>query len=215
MEDFEPQEIFIIEDLETLRALADPMRSQIYEILLQAPASVRSVAERLGLASGRLYYHFNAMEKLGAIRVVETRMVANMMEKMYRAVAYNMQIAPDLLNFNTDQGKQAVTNLLTASLDATREDLLRSLQARLFELDRGAKHKQRNVMVNRVTATIPDALAETFNERLHALIKEFQEADRQGMKEEGYHPYALMVAFYPSFYFSEESQEEPQEDPTE
>jgi DNA-binding transcriptional ArsR family regulator len=205
MEEFTPQDIYIIEDLETLRVLADPLRTQIYEILLQGPASVGQVAERLGLAQGRLYYHVNMMEKLGIIRVVETRMVSNMVEKMYRAVAYNLEVAPDLLNFNTEQGKQTVAEIITSSLDATREDLQRSIQARLFDLDRGVEEKKRTVMVNRVTARIRDEDAEAFRERLHALIEEFTSKDSVSHEDnKEFHPYAMMVAFYPSFYFSKD-----------
>jgi DNA-binding transcriptional ArsR family regulator len=205
MEEFTPQDIYIIEDLETLRVLADPLRTQIYEILLQGPASVGQVAERLGLAQGRLYYHVNMMEKLGIIRVVETRMVSNMVEKMYRAVAYNLEVAPDLLNFNTEQGKQTVAEIITSSLDATREDLQRSIQARLFDLDRGVEEKKRTVMVNRVTARIRDEDAEAFRERLHALIEEFTSKDSASHEDnKEFHPYAMMVAFYPSFYFSKD-----------
>jgi DNA-binding transcriptional ArsR family regulator len=205
MEEFTPQDIYIIEDLETLRVLADPLRTQIYEILLQGPASVGQVAERLGLAQGRLYYHVNMMEKLGIIRVVETRMVSNMVEKMYRAVAYNLEVAPDLLNFNTEQGKQTVAEIITSSLDATREDLQRSIQARLFDLDRGVEEKKRTVMVNRVTARIRDEDAEAFRERLHALIEEFTSKDSTSHEDnKEFHPYAMMVAFYPSFYFSKD-----------
>jgi DNA-binding transcriptional ArsR family regulator len=203
MEEFQPKQVHVIEDLETLRSLADPLRMQIYEILLQAPTSVRTVAERLGLAPGRLYYHINALEKLNMIRVVETRMVANMVEKMYRAVAYQLDVSPDLLNFHTDQGKEAVAELLTSGLDATREDLRRSLQARLFELDRGANKRKRQMMVNRTTARIRDDDADAFQARLQALIDEFQHKDTPDNEEQGYHHYALMVAFYPSFYFGE------------
>jgi len=201
LEDFNPQNLFIIHDLETLRVMADPLRTQIYEILLQAPASVGQVAERLGLASSRLYYHVNMMEKLGLLRVVETRMVANIVEKFYRAVAVQLDVAPELLNFSTEEGQEAVTELVTSGLDATRDDLLRSFQARLFNLEHGAQVKQRSVMITRTTARITDAYAEEFHTRLQALLEEFQEQGRIGDDQE--ENYALMVAFYPSFHYQE------------
>jgi len=202
MDEFQPADIFLIEDLETLRTFADPLRAQIYEILLQAPANVRQVGERLGLASSRLYYHINLMEKLGLIRVVETHMVANMVEKMYRAVAYKLDVAKDLLDFGSDSGQQAIHGLLTSGLEATRDDLLRSLQVRQMELERGAEVKPRQVMVSRTTARIPDDLADAFRSRLQALIAEFEEADQtREQPGEGLQDYALLVAFYPSFYY--------------
>jgi DNA-binding transcriptional ArsR family regulator len=204
MENFKPADSLRIEDLETLRTFADPLRAQIYEILLQAPASVRQVGERLGLAPSRLYYHVNLMEKLGLIRVVETRMVANMVEKVYRSAAYKLDVARELLDFQTDTGQQAITGLLTSGLEATREDLLRSLQARQAALEEGAQEKPRHVMVSRTTARIPDGKAEEFRARLSALIEEFETADLTREQDgAGQQDYALLVAFYPSFYFGE------------
>ncbi len=205
MDQFQPADIFLIEDLETLRTFADPLRAQIYEILLQAPANVRQVGERLGLSPSRLYYHFNLMEKLGLIRVVETRMVANMVEKVYRSVAYKLDVANALLDFGSDSGQQAIHGLLTSGLEATRDDLLRSLQVRQMALEQGAQPKPRQMMVNRTTARIPDALADAFRDRLQSLIAEFEQADQaQDEGGEDLQDYALLVAFYPSFYFRSE-----------
>ena len=204
MEEFSPQDSFIIEDLETLRVLADPLRTQIYELLFQAPANVRQIAERLGLAPSRLYYHINLLEKHGLIRVVETRMVANMVEKVYRAVANRLELSPELLNFRTDEGQAAVTGALVGTLDATREDLLRSVHARLFDLEQGASQQERSVMVSRSTARIPDTDAEEFRQRLRALIEEFEARDQVASQPGPDVPnYALTIAFYPSFYYGD------------
>ena len=202
----EPLETFMIEDLETLRALSDPLRMQIYEILVAEPASVRQIADRLGMGASRLYYHINSMEKLGLLRVVETRMVSNMVEKLYRAVAYRLDVAPNLLHFGSDEGTSTVLDMLATHLDATREDLVRSLHVRQQDLAQGAAPRQRNVLVNRTIARIPDARAEEFSSRLVALIEEFTASDTPAAKTppgegETYQNYALTVAFYPSFYF--------------
>ena len=208
MENFEPAVRMLIEDLETLRIISDPLRSQIYEILLPQPGNVRQIAERLGLAPSRLYYHINLMEKAGLVRVVETRMISNMVEKIYRAVAVELEVAPDLLNFanQTHEGKQAITEMLVGALDTTREDLLRSMQARLFDLSQGAAAKPRSVMISRTTARIPDAYAEEFQARLKALIDEFTAKDLEAEQSSGpVQNFALLVALYPSFYYREES----------
>lgn len=202
MENFEPEERHIIRDLETLRVMADPLRGQIYEILTREPASVRQIAERIGLAPGRLYYHINLLEKHGLVRVVETRMVANMVEKVYRAVAHEFEVAPDLLNFS-DENRSALTDLLTGAIDATREEILRSISARLLALEQGEEPKQRSMMVTRSTARISDEDAEEFRARLEALIEEFQARGEARKQVPGAQNYALTVAFYPNFYYPE------------
>lgn len=213
MEENKPLPFYQIEDLDTLRTLADPLRTQIYEILLAEPANVREVAERLGLAPSRLYYHFNLLEKVNLIKVVETRMVGNMVEKFYRAVAYNLDVAPGLLDFQKSELKETLDELLTVSLDATREDLIRSVNARLIDLEQGAVEKPRRVMVNRLTARIPDDVADEFHKRLNELLAEFGASDTASQDGEPLQQYALTIAYYPTFYYSSDKHPSVQDEP--
>src|SRR5690606_22394627 len=145
---------FTITDFETLKIVADPLRAQIFELLIQAPGTVRQVAEKLGQSASKLYYHLGLLEKAGLIRVVETRMVANMVEKQYQATAQNSEVDRGLLTFATDAGKEHINTVLASTLDHTRDDILRSLAARYFALDQGAGQRPRRVMLNRVLSRI-------------------------------------------------------------
>ena len=194
---------FIIEDRETLKVMADPLRSQILEILLNNPHTIKQTASKLGLASSKLYYHFSQLEKHGLIEVVETRMVANLEEKLYQAVATNFELAPGLLTTNTDEGKDVANELLIGTIDATRDDLLRSLQARYFQLDHGAPEHPRRVVLNREVCRIPEDKAVEFQQRLCALLEEFEAADCPPGTPDTF-PYAFMAALYPSFYYAED-----------
>ena len=191
-----------IEDLETLRVLAEPLRTQIYEILLSKPANVRQVAERLGLAPSRLYYHFNMLEKFGLLRVVETRMISNIQEKLYRAIAFELEVAPRLLDFKTEQCKQSIADVMVSTLDATREDLLRSLQARAFVREQGAPERPRSIIITRLMASFSDEQAEAFHQRFKDLLEEFSDADQTGQPDAPNQQYALTVAYYPTFYYT-------------
>jgi DNA-binding transcriptional ArsR family regulator len=209
MEENFGKKIFVIKDLETLRVIADPLRPQILELLVHDAHTVKQVAEKLGLAPGKLYYHFSLLEKHGLIEVAETRQVANMIEKLYRATASEIDLEPSLLSFSTDQGKESIHTLLTSALDSTREDLQRSLQARAYNLERGAKPRPRKAFVKRGLSRIPDELADEFSERLLALIDEFESLDDPPRAEgEALQSYALTVAFYPSYFYQEELEAE-------
>jgi DNA-binding transcriptional ArsR family regulator len=194
--------IFHIKDRETLKVIADPLRAQIMEALTTEPLTVKQVADRLGLAPSKLYYHVNMLEKFGFIRVVETRQVANMLEKTFQAVASQLDIAPALLTTTSDEGKDTVYALITSTLDTTREDMLRSIQARYHQLDEGAAEKPRNVVINRDVRYIPDARAEEFAERIKSLLKEFGESEVPPGTP-GAMNYGLALAFYPNFYYEE------------
>jgi DNA-binding transcriptional ArsR family regulator len=200
---------YIIKDMETLRAIADPLRTQILELLVKEPRTVKQVGKKLGLAPGKLYYHFNTLEKYGMIEVAETRQIANMLEKLYRATATEIDLDPSLLSFTTDLGKESIHTLLTSSLDSTRDDLVRSLQARAYNLEQGAKSQPRKAFVKRAISRIPDDKADQFTERVLALIEEFEKADdAPGEGTADLQTYAFTVVFYPSYFYHEEEEAE-------
>lgn len=188
---------FQIKDLETLRALSDPLRMQIVE-LLSENQTVKQVAEKLGLAPGKLYYHFNTLEKLGLIEVVETHMVANIMEKVYHSNADMVNVDPSLFSFSKEGENESLNMMISSTIDATRDDLIRSLQARQFQLEQGAEEQPRRVIINRVISRLPEERVAEFQDRLVALLKEFENEKNTSSELQ---PYALTVAFYPSFYY--------------
>ena len=203
MERPKPQGTFVIKDRDTLKVVADPLRIQILETMMEEPQTVRQVAGKLGLVSSKLYYHFGLLEKHGLIEVVETRAVANMTEKLYQATASDLRMEDGLLTVATDEGRDVFHTVIRSTIDTTREDLLRSLQARYFQLEQGAPENPRHVMLPREVSYLPKVKAEELMERMKVVIQEFKESEVPPT-DEGAMPYAMMVAFYPSFYFAEQ-----------
>jgi DNA-binding transcriptional ArsR family regulator len=207
MENLGEDGTFIIKDLETLRVIADPLRAQILELLVHRPQTVKYVAEKLGLAPGKLYYHFSLLEKHGLIEVIETRMVSNMVEKLYRSVAAKMDVDPALLQFATSSGKDNIHTLLTSILDATREDLIRSMDARAAALERGADPEPREIVINRLTARLTKDQYQEFKSQVFELLHKFDQSNLDSPEAENLPTYSLMVALYPSYFFDEEKGE--------
>ena len=197
---------FHIQDLETLRAVSDPLRIQIVELLTNQNLTVKQVAEKLGLAPSKLYYHFGALEKLGMIEVAETRMVSNIVEKVYQSNADQLDVDPSLLKFSKEGDNEPFNILISSTIDATREDIIRSLQARQFQLDQGAAEQSRRFIINRVVSRISEERVAEFQARLVQLIQEFESEDEHASRK--LQPYALTVALYPSFYFDKPSKKE-------
>jgi DNA-binding transcriptional ArsR family regulator len=197
-----PGEPYIIRDLETLRVVADPLRAQILELLIQEPQTVKQVADKLGDTPNKLYYHFSLLEKQRLIEVAETRLIANLLEKIYRAAARHIDVDPLLVSFTTAEGRAAMRAFVTPVIDATREDLVRSLQVRQNQLESGGEHPPRPLFIAREVSHISDARVAEFSERLKALVNEFVETG-EGAPTADSPSYALTVAFYPSFYYHE------------
>ncbi len=192
------EDTFVIRDLETLKVIADPIRNQILDILVFTPQNTKEVAEKLGLAPSKLYYHFNMLEKFGLIEVVETRQVSNLIEKYYKAKAAYFMVDSALLNFESSEGKENMYALVESVIITTREDILRSLQARTLQLEQGGESKKRSLILTRNLSNLNDEKADEFFKRLSDLIEEFSDADTKDADDQ---TFAMTIAMYPSFYF--------------
>lgn len=205
------QPIFFVNDLETLKVLTDPLRMQILTILDPAPQTVNQVGEKLGLSSSRLYYHFNLLEARGLIAVVETRLVNNLIEKLYWVTADDIEIEPGLLNFSSEEGQDTITEVISSNLEATREDILRSIQARKVHLGLGGVEHPRNMTMINTKRRLKDSTYEAFTERLKAFVKEFSELPEEPESGDDVGVFNLACYLYPSYYFNESDENSSKE----
>jgi DNA-binding transcriptional ArsR family regulator len=208
---FQPEEVAVLTDLEALKVISDPLRNQIMETLTPEPLTVGQIAGLLGLDNSKLYYHINLLEKHGFIRVVDTSQRGNLIEKHYWITAQNYHIDENMFNFNVDtvEGTEAISTLLLANVDATREDLARSLKARHHQIVGGAPQQPRPVVDYREVINISDQRALEFQARLKTLLEEFEETESDEDSGER-QSWALGVFMYPRFYYppSEEDNSE-------
>ena len=61
----EVPEVYNLETIEQMRAIADPLRQRIMQELLQQPRTVTQVAEVLGIAPAKVHYHVRELERVG------------------------------------------------------------------------------------------------------------------------------------------------------
>ena len=206
-EDYTPAAVHIIKELDAAKAIADPLRLQILEVMLSAPLTVKEIADKLGLSPSKLYYHVNTMEKYDLIRVVDTTIHGNIIEKHYWVTAYDYRVDQELYNLNVQEseGKETIISMALTTLDTAREDFIRSIEARAFNLEHGAPPNPRQVVNARAVSKIPDQKMEAFIERLKALIDEFEETDDPGDTDA--QGWALNVLLYPTFYYEQPADE--------
>jgi DNA-binding transcriptional ArsR family regulator len=199
-EKIQREAFFVVSDLETLRVLTDPLRLQILEVLDAYPQTVNQVAEKLGLSGSRLYYHFNMLEKHGLVEVVETRMLNNILEKIYWLTAEEIKIDQTMLEFSRDGVKEGLVDLISSSLEATRTEMLRSLQTRSYQLDQGARPIPRDIIIQSNRKRLTDETYQAFLEKVRGLIKEFSELPEETGSNENINTFSLACFLYPNFY---------------
>jgi DNA-binding transcriptional ArsR family regulator len=108
----EQPETRFIEDVATLRALAEPTRLAILTALTAPPwprvMSVKELAAELSTTPTRLYRHVRQLEEVGLIKVAETRMVSGILEQRYQASERDVRLRPDFVRSNPDESLAAL-----------------------------------------------------------------------------------------------------------
>lgn len=194
---------FIIEDVEALKMIADPLRLQILRNL-DKPRTVKDLAERLDTPATKLYYHVNQLEKHDIIRVVDTRVVSGIIEKHYRVTAKSYHVSKSLLKATKDSDEQLEV-LLSAIFDTAKAEIKQSVQAGLLRIDEAVKEPQRDGIIWHGSMSLtPEKFAE-LNGRLQSLLEEFDQAAHDE-DEADKEPYGLVVTFYPIVNKKEESE---------
>ncbi len=191
-------DVFEVTELEQLRVLADPLRMRILNNLFPQALTARQMADRLELPPTKLYYHFGELERVGLIKVVETRVKSGIIEKYYRCVAEMIRVSRNLLRLTGQELEQnAYCELLASIMEAVADDLRHAVHTGLLTLpgDDGPKH----TTIARTNVRLTTATAARLTKKFAKLMEEVEAAnDPAGELEFG-----AAVAFFPLKDFSQ------------
>jgi DNA-binding transcriptional ArsR family regulator len=90
--DYDLEEMLVVTAPEQLRALADPLRTTLLELVLERAATVTELAQAVGRPKSTVAYHVNSLVEAGLFRVVRTRRVRAIEERFYGRVARTLYI---------------------------------------------------------------------------------------------------------------------------
>ena len=126
----EPPAVRNVNDVEVLKALADPTRLAIVSALMKSGGdlpvmSVKELAAELGEPQTKLYRHVRQLEAVGLIRVAGTRMVSGILEQRYQACQRDLTLDRGFLREHADESEQA----MQAVLDLYREGFFAAFRA--------------------------------------------------------------------------------------
>lgn len=137
MEDF-----YSLDKMEQVKALAEPLRVRVLELLCQKPMTAKQIALALGEKPTKLYHHVEALERVGLINLTETRPVRGTTEKYYEAIARRFAIDRNLLKMMPEAAGE-VAELFTGALEETIHEIRGSATRRTFEKDAGLGRRMR------------------------------------------------------------------------
>ncbi|MEY9872878.1 DNA-binding transcriptional ArsR family regulator [Streptacidiphilus sp. MAP12-33] len=193
----EVQDVRIVEDVETLKALSDPLRLGILQAM-GGPADGRTwtakeLARELGEPQTKLYRHLKHLEEAGLILVAETRLVSGIVEQRYAPAQRSIQLSRGFLAA-TAAGEEEVRDvafgLVRSALASFETELAAALRAGRIRLDDEDEVRRPVVMV--ADFRLPADRARHYQERLRQLVEEIgdEPADPEGV------PLHALLAMY-------------------
>src|SRR6188508_3074417 len=90
--DYELAEMVVLSAPAQLRALAEPLRGTLLELLLERAATVGELAQAVGRPKSTVAYHVNLLVDAGLLKVVRTQRVRAIEERYYGRVARTIYI---------------------------------------------------------------------------------------------------------------------------
>jgi DNA-binding transcriptional ArsR family regulator len=171
-----PVDVRVIEDVETMRALADPTRVAILRVLMSGDRSDPPVMSAKEIAATLQDSQIKHLTAAGLIQIAETRMVSGIQEQRYRTGQLGLRIGGDLL---TDA--PALTSTLVALLDDFRGSLSADLAA--GRVVPGQEDPLGMILSGGRAVRVAPQRAAEFRSRLRALLADFDDLD--GTDQEG------------------------------
>ena len=81
--DYELQPVVVVDRPDQLKAMAEPTRRDIVDLVLERAATVTELARAVGRPKSTVAYHVHVLEAAGLLRVVYTRRVRAIDERFY------------------------------------------------------------------------------------------------------------------------------------
>src|SRR5215211_3575371 len=85
--DYELEDVRVVSSPQELRAMAEPLRSTILELVLERAATVAELASAVGRPKSTVAYHVGVLVDADMLKVVRTRKVRAMEERFYGRTA--------------------------------------------------------------------------------------------------------------------------------
>jgi DNA-binding transcriptional ArsR family regulator len=177
--DYELADSLVTGSSEQLKAMGDPLRKLICDLVLERAMSVTDLAERVGRPKGTVAYHVDILVEAGLLQVVRTRKVRAIEERFYGRVARTFVLpgAPGQLPFIAE---------VTDEADLDRLDVLAAADPDGVDAAHWGTFTYRRVR-------LPHERVAEYTRRLNELALEFVDEPRGGDVEFG-----MYIALFPT-----------------
>ena len=165
--DYDLDEMLVITAPEQLRAVADPLRATLLELLLERAATVTEMAQAVRRTKSTIAYHVNLLVDARLVHVVRTRRVRAIDERYYGRIARTLYIG--VLSRPEDKQVVAAINGLAAAA-----------------AESGPAHAADDLRCTLVHARIPIEEVRAFWAQVQEIARRFAQIPRSGDQVYGF-----------------------------
>jgi DNA-binding transcriptional ArsR family regulator len=172
--DYDLEEMLVVTAPGQLRALADPLRGALLDLLLGRAATVTEMAQAVDRPKSSIAYHVNLLVEAGLMRVVRTRRVRAIDERYYGRVARTYYVG--VLSRAEDRKVVSAMNGIAAAA-----------------AESAAAHAADELRCTLVHARIPIEEVRAFWAEVQAVARRFAQIPRSGDQV-----YGFVAGLYPT-----------------
>ena len=172
--DYDLEEMLVVTEPAQLRALADPLRGALLDLLLERAATVTEMALAVDRPKSSIAYHVNLLVEAGLMRVVRTRRVRAIDERYYGRVARTFYVG--VLSRAEDKRVVSAVNGIAAAA-----------------AESAAAHAADELRCTLVHARIPIEEVRAFWAEVQAVARRFAQIPRSGDQV-----YGFVAGLYPT-----------------
>lgn len=116
------KEVHILNTLEEINIVSDPIRLKIIMTLGVTPKTAQDLSDALGVSRSKIHYHLKILEQNGIVEVVDTELINGITQKYFLPVAKAFIPNSEIFNNNLEE-KQVTFKIPKKSYESFEKDL--------------------------------------------------------------------------------------------
>ena len=116
------KEVHILDTLEEVNIVSDPIRLKIIMTLGATPKTAQDLSDALGVSRSKIHYHLKILEQNGIVEVVDTELINGITQKYFLPVAKAFIPNSEICNNNLEE-KQFTFKIPKKSYESFEKDL--------------------------------------------------------------------------------------------
>ena len=127
------KEVHYLETLDDIKTFMEPIRIKIFEVIGERKMTAKQIADEIVLSPTKVHYHVKELERIGLLKIVETKIKGNIIEKYYHKTAKDILTKPKRSKFSANEKDEIMSTILLNFIDYIRDEIVEFLNSKEYE----------------------------------------------------------------------------------